>query len=74
MTKENNHFLCYECGSRFDLNTASGRCSAHYGLCRKCFCEKQIKIYKTGNILHKIAYFIPHIIITLGYRHYYGTK
>lgn len=65
---------CEKCGGHFDLDSHSGRCSARYGLCRKCFCEIQLQAYKNANILQKILYFIPHIIISRGYKCYYGKK
>lgn len=71
---ENVKWGCEKCGGRFDLDSPSGRCSAHYGVCRKCFCEIQLEVYKGANILQKILYFIPHIIILICYRHYYGKK
>lgn len=76
MGKENTdyHFCCSECGARFDLSTKYGIKAAQYGLCSKCFCEIQLQAYKNANILQKILYFIPHIIILRGYKHYYGKK
>ena len=56
---------CKKCGGRFDLDRPSGRCSAHYELCRKCFCEKLLEDYKGANILQKILCFIPYILMLI---------
>lgn len=69
-----HHFCCSECGARLDLSTKYGRKAAQYGLCGKCGVEFVIRTYKKSNFLAKAFFFIPYLLIKIGYNKVYKTE
>lgn len=74
MSMSDNHFCCSECGASFDLSTKYGRKASQYGLCGKCGVEFVIRAYKKSNFLAKVFFFIPYLLIKIGYNKVYKTE